>query len=77
MLFEGMGLPKDEAKAVPLFQKAADQGLAEAQGLLGTLYLEGRVVRRDRQKGCALLRAAVQQGYKDAVNPYNDLCVSR
>lgn len=46
----------------------AEAGLAEAHYRLGLLYLEGRGVRRDRDRGNALIRKAALRGYPPAVS---------
>ncbi|MFB3133677.1 MAG: TonB family protein, partial [Rhodothermales bacterium] len=52
--------------AFALFQQAAEQGSAEAQFRLGTMYLEGRGVAPDTTEAETWLRRADQQGYADA-----------
>jgi TPR repeat protein len=42
------GVPQDYAAAAKFFRKAADQGKAEAQAMLGTMYFFGRGVPKDR-----------------------------
>ena len=36
-----MGVPKNDKAAVKWYTKAAEQGLAEAQFVLGTMYADG------------------------------------
>jgi hypothetical protein len=43
----GGGVPPDYAEAVKWYRKAANQGDADAQFVLGTLYDEGRGVPQD------------------------------
>src|SRR5207247_10259098 len=38
--FLGQGVPKDDAEGLKWFRKAADQGLADAQAMLGAYYRE-------------------------------------
>jgi S1-C subfamily serine protease len=47
MYSEGKGVPKDAAKAVEWYQKAAAQGDDGAQHSLGRMYSEGKGVPRD------------------------------
>ena len=47
MYFGGEGVPKDYTEAVKWFRKAAEQGNAEAQNLLGSMYLIGMGVIQD------------------------------
>lgn len=42
----------------------AGPGLAEAQYRLGRLYLDGRGVKKDSDRGNKLIRRAVSQGYR-------------
>jgi hypothetical protein len=57
--------PKDDAQAVSLCWKAADQGLALAQCALGIMYQNGRGVVKDDAQAAAWWRNAADQG--DAV----------
>ena len=52
--------------AFALFQQAAEQGSAEAQFRLGTMYLEGRGVAPDTTVAETWLRRAEEQGYAGA-----------
>ena len=45
MYANGRGVPKDDAKAVEWYQKAAVQGNAAAQSKLGFMYEAGRGVQ--------------------------------
>ncbi len=47
MLFNGAGVPKDEAKAVAILKVAAAKGNPIAQNRLAHLYVDGVVVGRD------------------------------
>ncbi len=47
MYFRGEGVPKDAAKAVEWFQKAAAQGNAGAQYVIGLMYGRGEGVSKD------------------------------
>src|SRR5437879_3626977 len=55
---DGIGVDKDEQKAVELYQKAADQGYASAQFNLGVCYGNGIGVERDEQKAVELYQKA-------------------
>ncbi len=44
---EGRGVPQDDAQALVWLRKAADQGSADAQGVLGKMYRDGRGVPQD------------------------------
>jgi len=63
---EGLaGMPRNDAKAVELFQRAAQAGNRRAQLDLGVLYLRGQGVTRDLQQARAWLQQAASDG-----NPY-------
>ena len=53
MYENGRGVAKDEARAVELYQAAADQGLAAAQCYLGFMYENGRGVAKDEARAVA------------------------
>jgi TPR repeat protein len=57
------GLAKDDAQAVSLFRKAAEQGFAQAQFTLGWAYDTGDGVPVDIIEGERWLRKAADQGY--------------
>jgi hypothetical protein len=62
----GRGVAKDEARAVQLYQAAADQGLAAAQRNLGAMYAYGEGVAKDEARAAELYQAAADQGDADA-----------
>lgn len=49
-------------EAAAWFEKAADQGHAAAQRVLGRWLMQGRVIKRDREKGRLFLQMAVENG---------------
>ena len=60
--YHGLGDKPDYPRAVAQFQRAADLGHAQAQGMLGQCYLKGRGVPRDLRKAADwLTRAALQE----------------
>ena len=59
-------MPKDLGKAVELYQKAADQGNADAQINLGWLYENGEGVPKDLRKAAELYQKAADQGNASA-----------
>ncbi len=65
MYSEGKGAPRDYAKAVGWWRKAAEQGYAKAQYNLGVMYDEGLGVPQDYAEAVKLYRKAAEQG--DAV----------
>lgn len=57
----------DYVKAAELYQKAADQGHAEAQFKLGTMYADGLGVPKDYNKAAELYQKAADQGNTEAI----------
>ncbi len=77
MYIFGFGIPPEETnpdqKAIVLYTKAADQGHADAQYELGFLYITGKGVEPDQQKGMEWIRKAAEQGHakaKDFIGEY-------
>ncbi len=60
-LYGGNGVEKDEAEAVQLFRKAAEQGNAAAQVALGRCYLGGVGVGRDEAEAIRWFHRATKQ----------------
>ncbi len=60
------GVEQDRRKAAEWFQKAAAQGVAEAQFNLGTMYEMGVGVKKDEKKALEWLEKAATQGFADA-----------
>jgi uncharacterized protein len=58
----GAGLPKNYAKAIDWYTKAADNGNLEAQNELGFLYFIGKGVEQDIDKGGAYFLMAARGG---------------
>ena len=57
---------KEYAEAVSLFEKAAEQGNAEAQYSLGRCYYNGEGVGKDFTKAVSWFDKAAEQGYAEA-----------
>jgi hypothetical protein len=57
---------KDYSSAAKWFQKAAEQGYADAQLRLGLQYYSGQGVTEDKAKGLEWIRKAAEQGYARA-----------
>jgi uncharacterized protein len=64
----GVGVPTDFEEAVKWYQLSANQGHADAQNNLATMYAEGEGVERDSNKAAKLYENAAQQGNFDALN---------
>ncbi len=60
------GVPQDYAQAASWYRKAADQGDADAQAKLGSLYYTGHGVPQDYAQAASWIRKAADQGDADA-----------
>lgn len=58
-----LGIQRDENRAAVWYQRAAEQGHAEAQFALGLLHEDGRGVPHDAQAALAWYRKAAEQGH--------------
>ena len=61
-----MGVPEDDAEAVKWYRKAAEQGLAQAQNNLGSMYARGEGVPEDYVKAHMWWSLAKAQGHEKA-----------
>ena len=59
----GSGSPKDDTKAVRWYRMAAEQGHAEAQHYLGTMYFFGEGVPKNATEAVRWFRQAAKRGY--------------
>jgi TPR repeat protein len=66
MYRSGDGVPKDSAEAVKWFRKAAEQGNAVAQNILGAMYARGDGVPKDLVQAHAWHNIAGAAGLKQA-----------
>ena len=66
--YNGIGVTKDESKAVEWYKKAAEQGLAAAQYNLGVCYEDGKGVPKDERKAVEWYVKAAEQGLAAAQN---------
>lgn len=66
MYAHGRGVKRDYKKAMEWYQKAANQGDADAQNSMGDLYYWGRGVLRDYKEAMKWYRKAAEQGNTDA-----------
>jgi hypothetical protein len=62
----GRGVTKDERMAIKWFQKAVEQGDANAQAALGASYLAGRGVTKDEGMAVEWFQKAAKQGNERA-----------
>eukprot|EP00698_Gefionella_okellyi_P024336 TRINITY_DN8556_c0_g1_i1.p1 TRINITY_DN8556_c0_g1~~TRINITY_DN8556_c0_g1_i1.p1 ORF type:complete len:180 (-),score=45.96 TRINITY_DN8556_c0_g1_i1:36-575(-) len=60
------GVPRDFARAVQLFEHAAEQGYAWAQSELGMMYYTGRGAASDLEKAKHWMQMAAAQGNRAA-----------
>ena len=74
LALRGDGVPRDSARAVALYERAAGLGHHWAMLALGTLYERGDGVARDRQRAVHWLQRAVEAGGgSDARSRLDDL----
>jgi TPR repeat protein len=62
----GQGVPQDYAQALTWYRRAADQGEAGAQFMLGVIYDNGQGVPQDYAQAGHWYRKATDQGQADA-----------
>jgi TPR repeat protein len=62
----GWGVPRNSAKAIDLYRKAAGQGLAAAQHFLGLAFVNGEGVPPDDAEAVRWLSRAAAQGFVPA-----------
>jgi TPR repeat protein len=58
----GLGVPRDPAKAIALYKKAAAQGIVAAESRLGEAYLHGDMVLPDYAQAKTYLTSAAYRG---------------
>ena len=63
----GLGINKDEQRALDYIQKSADHDYDSAQALLGYLYDEGRVVPMNKKKAISYYKKAANRGNTSAL----------
>jgi hypothetical protein len=68
MLLNGLGMPKDAARASQLFQRSCDMGLAQGCEQVALLYQSGTGVTKDVPKSMALLDQACRGDDLNACN---------
>ncbi|MCG3776408.1 MAG: Secretory immunoglobulin A-binding protein EsiB [Nitrospira sp.] len=59
-------MPQDYAQAAAWYRKAAEQGVAQTQCILGFSYAEGQGVPQDDAQAAAWYRKAAEQGFAGA-----------
>ncbi|MGX3013232.1 tetratricopeptide repeat protein, partial [Ursidibacter sp. B-7004-1] len=73
MYDNGQGVKQDDHQAVKWFQKAAEQGNAKAQFLLGASYGLGKGVPQDMVKAKMWFGRACDNGSQDGCDMYRQL----
>lgn len=76
MVSKGQGCEADPGKALAWYQKAAEQGMPEAQLALGEQYLTGSGTDPDRDVARHWFELAAQQGNETAKRRLEDLTKS-
>jgi TPR repeat protein len=66
-LLRGLGLTRDEPKAIPYLKAAAQKGLATAQNRLAHAYAEGVGVKKSAVDAAKWRLIAQSSGLKDAM----------
>ena len=66
MYTKGDGGMQDKEKAEELWQKAAQQGLIQAQHNLGIMYANGDGVTQNYEKAVELWQKAADQGFAES-----------
>ena len=70
----GAGVPEDQAESVAWVRRAAEQGNASGEYLLGRSYERGRgVIVANNAEAAAWYRRAAQQGHVEAQNDLGNL----
>ena len=71
---EGRDVEEDEAEVVKRYRKTAEQGIAEAQFILGFCYDNGRGVGQDKKEAAKWYRKAAEQGDGKASYYLGEMC---
>lgn len=62
ILSRGLGVPVNGAEAAKWYQRAAEQGVSEAQFQYALILLDGRFAKKDDKEAQALLQASAEAG---------------
>lgn len=62
ILSRGLGMPVNGAEAAKWYQRAAEQGVSEAQFQYALILLDGRFAKKDDKEAQALLQASAEAG---------------
>jgi hypothetical protein len=66
LYFNGRGTLKDHKKAISWFKKAAEQGEAESQYILGEIYVEGKAIVKSYKNAKYWVQLAYENGFVGA-----------
>ncbi|WP_312017041.1 hypothetical protein [Bradyrhizobium jicamae] len=64
----GLGVPRDQTKAVQLLKTEPTAAIAEVSYTLGLAYSHGIGVKRDETKAISLFRYAAERGHAHAMH---------
>jgi TPR repeat protein len=67
MYSKGEGVTKDFSEAAKWYRKAADQGDAKAQSMLGFIYYQGEGITKDFSEAIKWWNKAAEQGNDVAI----------
>ncbi len=70
MYRHGQGVKQDDFKAVKLYSKACDGGIAGGCNLLGFMYANGQGVKQSNSKAKELFGKACEGGHADGCTNY-------
>ncbi|USI88257.1 sel1 repeat family protein (plasmid) [Acinetobacter johnsonii] len=73
MYANGRGVHQNDKKAIEWITKAANQGYADAQNLLGIMYKNGDGVSQDYKKAKEWYGKACDNGLQEGCNAYKEL----
>lgn len=76
ILSRGLGVPLNAAEAAKWYQRAAEQGVPEAQFQYALMLLDGTYVKKDERQAHALMQAAAEAGNPLAQFNFAQLLVS-
>ncbi len=68
MYLQGRGVPQNLIEAIPLLEKASDNGIIDAQIELGLMYIGGQLVGMDYIKAEKYFKLAAEQGEASSQN---------
>jgi serine/threonine protein kinase/TPR repeat protein len=73
MYKEGLGISKQPHEYLSWIKKAAEKGDYQGQFILGNIFLEGKIVKSDKEIAIKLFKKSCNQGYQLACNDLEKL----